>query len=234
LRSRSEAPLHNTVITLHGPEIEPKEVAFLGYAVSGKGVSPTQEERSCMQMAFPKKLQKHAKSFPTPCSHYRHFIHGFADIVTPFYKLFQRLVVVPMDQRVTFCELSHSDNSSYFGFPHNRQLVYFGHRRKQQIQPEEEEVIAFQIKLLSKRERNNCTTYKELLAVIQAVKIHHHYLFGGQFLIRNDHQAMKRLRKFRNLDDQLAGWLELLRAQDFNSSQSEDYKFVAWGSREDC
>lgn len=118
--------------------------------------------------------------------------------------------------KVTFCELFRSDNSSYFGFPHNRQLVYFGHRRKQQIQPEEEEVIAFQIKLLSKRERNNCTTYKELLAVIEAVKIHHHYLFGGQFLIRNDHQAMKRLRKFRNLDDQLAGWLELLRAQDFN------------------
>ena len=85
-----------------------------------------------------------------------------------------------------------------------------------QIQPEEEEVIAFQIKLLSKRERNNCTTYKELLAVIEAVKIHHHYLCGGQFLIRNDHQATKRLHKFRNLDDQLARWLELLRAQDFN------------------
>ena len=62
-------------------------------------------------------------------------------------------------------------------------------------------VIAFHSKSLRKSGRNYCVTRKELLAVIVAVRTYHHYLCGGQFLIRTDHRALKWLLKFKNPDD---------------------------------
>ena len=59
-------------------------------------------------------------------------------------------------------------------------------------------------------------TRKELLAVVVAVKTYHHYLCGRQFLVRTDHSALKWLLKFKNPEGQLARWLDLLGAYDFD------------------
>ncbi|XP_071580542.1 uncharacterized protein [Temnothorax nylanderi] len=85
-----------------------------------------------------------------------------------------------------------------------------------QLQGEEEKVIAYFSRVLSKSERNYCVTRRELLAVIDSVKSFHHYLYGRKFLVRTDHVSLRWLMSFRNLEGQLARWLERLQQYDFD------------------
>lgn len=69
--------------------------------------------------------------------------------------------------------------------------------------------------MLVKAERNYCVTRRELLAVVDSVKSFRHYLYGRRFLIRTDHVSLKWLMSFRDLEGQLARWLERLQQYDF-------------------
>ena len=80
---------------------------------------------------------------------------------------------------------------------------------------EREKVIAYFSKVLNKSERNYCVTRRELLAVVESVKFFHHYLYGQEFLIRTDHASLRWLMSFRNLEGQLARWLERLQQYNF-------------------
>ena len=84
-----------------------------------------------------------------------------------------------------------------------------------QIQDGEEKVISYFSKCLSRTERKYCTTRKELLAVVMAVKNFHHFLFGQQFTVRTDHGSLQLLMRFKNCEDQIARWLEVLSAYTF-------------------
>ena len=60
-----------------------------------------------------------------------------------------------------------------------------------QLQDGEEKVISYFSKYLSKSDRQHCTTRKELLAMVIAVKHFHHYLLGQSFTIRTDHGSLQ-------------------------------------------
>ena len=51
-----------------------------------------------------------------------------------------------------------------------------------QLQNGEEKVIGYYSQYLSKTESKYCTTRKELVAVVKAVKHFHHYLYGQPFI----------------------------------------------------
>ena len=73
-----------------------------------------------------------------------------------------------------------------------------------QIQNGEEKVISYFSKCLSNSERHYCTTRKELLALVVAVKHFHHYLFGQHFTVRTDHWSLQWLMRFKNCEGQIA------------------------------
>lgn len=79
-----------------------------------------------------------------------------------------------------------------------------------QIQDQEEKVITYYSRSLTKPERNYCVIRKELLAVVEAVKHCHHYLYGGHFRIRTDHGALRWLLSFKSPEGQVARWIEML------------------------
>ena len=81
-----------------------------------------------------------------------------------------------------------------------------------QLQNGEEKVIGYYSKCLSRSERRYCTTRKELLLLILAVKHFHHYLYGQHFTIRTDHGSLQWLMRFKNCEGQIARWLETLSA----------------------
>lgn len=62
---------------------------------------------------------------------------------------------------------------------------------------EDGEHVAYFSRCLSKHERQYCITKKELLAVVEAIKHFHYYLFGTKFLVRTDHGALSWLRRFK-------------------------------------
>ena len=84
-----------------------------------------------------------------------------------------------------------------------------------QIQGGEERVIGYYSRSLNKAERNYCVTRKELLAVVAAVEHFHYYLYGQKFTVRTDHSALQWLLSFKNIQGQLARWLQKLQQYDF-------------------
>jgi len=78
----------------------------------------------------------------------------------------------------------------------------------------EEEVIAYYSRVLNKAEKNYYVTRRELLAIVDSVKFFNH-LLGQKCLIRTDHVSLRWLLSFKDLEDQLARWLERLQQYQF-------------------
>ena len=79
-----------------------------------------------------------------------------------------------------------------------------------QVQIVVERLIDFGSFVLDSAQRNNCTTRKELLAVVRFTKHFKHYLLGRRFIMRTDHNNLIWLMGFNNIEGQLARWIEEL------------------------
>jgi len=84
-----------------------------------------------------------------------------------------------------------------------------------QLQVEEERVIAYASRTLSRSERKYETTNKELLAVVYGLKQFRQYLLGRRFAIRTDHAALSWLRRTPEPMPQLARWLTFMEQFDY-------------------
>ncbi|CAC5394894.1 unnamed protein product [Mytilus coruscus] len=84
-----------------------------------------------------------------------------------------------------------------------------------QIQNGEARVIAYGDKTLSKSQGGYCTTFRELLAVVEFVKQFRYYLSGRQFLLRTDHSSVVWLKNLKEPEGMVAIWLFLLDTYDF-------------------
>ena len=85
-----------------------------------------------------------------------------------------------------------------------------------QIQNGQERVLGYFSRSLGKAEKNCCVTRKELLALIAAIEHFNYFLYGQKFIIRTDHSALQWLMSFRNVQGQLARWLQKLQQYDFD------------------
>ena len=84
-----------------------------------------------------------------------------------------------------------------------------------QIEGNEERVIGYASRSLTKLERRYSTTRKELLAIVAFIQHFRHYLYGKSFIIRTDHNALKWLKSFKEPQGQVARWIELLAEFNF-------------------
>lgn len=66
-----------------------------------------------------------------------------------------------------------------------------------QMQDGEEKVIGYFSHALGKAETNYCVTRNELLAIVEAVKHFHCYLYGRKFRRRTDHGSLRWLLNFK-------------------------------------
>lgn len=83
-----------------------------------------------------------------------------------------------------------------------------------QHQGGDDRVVAYGSFVLTPAQRRYCTTMKELLAVIRFTHLFRHYLLGRRFTIRTDHSSLALLMGFKNIEGQLARWLEELSQYD--------------------
>jgi hypothetical protein len=59
-------------------------------------------------------------------------------------------------------------------------------------------VLAYGSKVLNPAQQNNCTTKRELFAVVHFVQHYKHYLLGRKFIIRSDHKSLLIYTNWRN------------------------------------
>ena len=77
-----------------------------------------------------------------------------------------------------------------------------------QIQRRQGRVVSYASFTLTPEQQQYCTTRKELLAIVRSVRLFRHYLLGRQLVVRTDHISLTWLMNFKELQCQLAKWLE--------------------------
>jgi len=207
-------------------ELFKKDVKFLGHVVSSQGVTTDPEKIAAVREWPIPHNKKQLRSFLGFCSYYRRFVRNFSSIAKPLYIL--------TEDQVKFCwgeEQQHVfetlkqvlTSSPVLSFPFGDGKFILDTDASNigigavlsQIQGEEEKVIAYFSRVLNKAERNYCVTRRELLAIVDSMKFFRHYLLGRRFKIRTDHFSLKWLMSFKDLEGQLARWLEKLQEFDF-------------------
>ena len=198
-----------------------RRVTFLGHVVSGEGIS-TDPDKVVAIRDWPVPLSpSEVRSFLGLCSYYRRFVQGFASIAAPLYRLTEKAGAFEWSEE---CEdafrhlkqvlmkapiLAYPNTTASFILDTDASNHGIG-AVLSQVQGGEERAIAYFSRALTKTERRYCVTRKELLAVVQAVKHFHHYLYGKPFAVRTDHGALKWLLNFKSPEGQVARWIEVL------------------------
>ena len=79
-------------------------------------------------------------------------------------------------------------------------------------------VVAYASRQLKKHEVNYPTHDLDLTAVVFALKLWRHYLYGARFEIFTDHQSLKYIFTQRDLNLRQHRWLEFVKDYDFELS----------------
>ena len=76
-------------------------------------------------------------------------------------------------------------------------------------------VVAYGSRQLKNHEQNYPTHDMELAAIVFALKIWRHYLYGKKFEVYSDHKSLKYIFTQRDLNMRQRRWMEFLEDYDF-------------------
>lgn len=203
-----------------------RKVTFLGHVVSGDGVSTDPNKTEAVSTWPVPRSVTEVRSFLGLMSYYRRFIYQYAHIAKPLHELTESgkefLWMEACDK--AFCTLKKNLTSTpILAYPTLDDLFILDTDASgmaigavlSQVQNGTEKVIAYFSRALKRVERNYCTTRRELLAVVDGIHHFQHYLYGRKFTVRTDHGALQWLMSFKDLEGQMARWLEILGTYDY-------------------
>jgi len=202
-----------------------RRVNFLGRVISPDGIEmdPVKVERVA-KWPIPSNA-KEVASFLGLVNYHRDHIAGFAQIAAPLYHLMKQGTEFSWTGEHTkaFKDLKHAMASApVLAYPLTEGRFILDtdasdHAIGAELSQEQNgeiRVIAYSSYVLSPTQRNYCTTRKELLAVVRFTRLFRHYLLGRPFLVRTDHSSLAWLLQFKQINGQLARWLEELSQYD--------------------
>ena len=199
------------------------KVSFLGHIISGEGISPDPTKiQAIVDWKRPTTVTE-IRSFLGLAGYYRRFIEGFAQLAAPltqltrkgtkfiwdekceenFQELKQRLVTAPV--------LAVPISGIGFTIFCDASKIGLGC-----VLMQNNKVIAYASRQLKTHEKNYPTHDLELGAVIFALKIWRHYLYGERCEIYTDHKSLKYIFTQKELNMRQRRWLELLKDYDIN------------------
>ncbi|KAA0039055.1 reverse transcriptase [Cucumis melo var. makuwa] len=198
-----------------------KQVSFLGHVVSKAGVSVDPAKIEAVTSWPRPSTISEVRSFLGLASYYRRFVKNFSHIATPltqltrkgapfvwskacednFQNLKQRLVTAPV--------LTVPDGSGSF-------VIYSDASKKGLgcVLMQQGKVVAYASRQLKSHEQNYLTHDLELAAVVFALKIWRHYLYGEKIQIFTDHKSLKYFFTQKELNMRQRRWLELVKDYD--------------------
>ena len=170
------------------------EVTFLGHVISAKGVMVDSSKIESVQAWEPPKNVKEVRSFLGLAGYYRRFVEGFSRIAQPMTNLTKkttRFVWTEACQK-SFDELKRRLTSApVLALPEgNEDFVIFSDASGVGlgcVLMQRDKVIAYASRQLKPNELNYPTHDLELAAVIHALKIWRHYLYGSSCKGMTDH-----------------------------------------------
>ena len=198
-----------------------REVQFLGHLVNQKGilVDPAKIE-AVMQWEVPRSPSE-IRSFLGLAGYYRRFIQDFSKIAVPLTRLTKKSVVFrwgPEQQaafetlRQRLCEapiLTLPEGVEDFVVYCDASITGMG-----AVLMQRGHVVAYASRQLKPHEANYPTHDLELGAVVFALKIWRHYLYGVRCTIYTDHKSLRYLMDQPSLNMRQRRWLDVLKDYD--------------------
>ena len=194
--------------------------------ISESGVKTDPRKVTAMKDWPQPKHKRDVQAFLGTTGYYRRFVPGYAEVSKPLTVLTQSGAKFEWTAKCTeaFDALKHAlSQAPVLAYP-MFQLPFILDTDASniacgavlsQVQDGQERVVAYWSKMLSKEERNYCTTRKELLSVVKAVCHFRNYLYGREFTVRTDHASLTWLTKRTVPSGQVARWLETLSEFDY-------------------
>ncbi|GAU47914.1 hypothetical protein TSUD_404670, partial [Trifolium subterraneum] len=198
------------------------EVKFLGHVISQGGVSvdPSKVE-AVLNWERPRTVSE-VRSFLGLAGYYRRFILGFSEIALPLTWLTRKGAAFVWDE---FCENSFnllkqkltSAPVLVIPDPDKKYVVYCDASNKGLgcVLMQEGAVVAYASRQLKPHEENYPTHDLEFAAIIFALKIWRHHLYGVQFALYSDHKSLRYLFDQKELNMRQRRWMEYLKDFDF-------------------
>ncbi|GJU57410.1 putative reverse transcriptase domain-containing protein [Tanacetum coccineum] len=197
------------------------KVQFLCHVSNSEGihVDPAKIE-SIMDWVSPKSPTE-IHQFLGLAGYYKRFIKGFSKIAKPITKLTQKKVkfVWGNKQEAAFQTLKQKLCSSpILALPEGSEdfVAYCDASIKGLgvVLMQRDKVIAYASRQLKIHEKNYTTRDLELGAVVFALKIWRHYLYGTKCTVFTDHKSLKHILNQKELNMRQRRWLELLSDYD--------------------
>ncbi|KAK8916912.1 hypothetical protein KSP39_PZI022412 [Platanthera zijinensis] len=198
-----------------------REVAFLGHVITGHGLSvdPAKVE-AIINWPRPTTVTE-IRSFLGLASYYRKFVNGFSAIALPLTKLTRKnaLFLWTKECQEAFDELkTRLTTAPVLVMPCGIEgfQIYSDASLKGLgcVLMQNGKVVAYASRQLKDSERNYPTHDLELAAVIFALKIWRHYLYGAQCEIFTDHKSLKYIFSQKEINMRQRRWLELIKDYD--------------------
>ena len=197
-------------------------VDFLGHRVSRDGVHTSQDKVEAVRSWPVPRNVKEVKSFNGLCTYCRKFVENFAQIARPLTNLAknnEKFHWTPNCQQA-FENLKEAlTTAPVLAYPRQDGDLILDTDASQyavgsvlsQRQPDGEvRVVAYGSRTLNSHERRCCTTRKEMLALVTALRKFKTYLWGRPVLLRTDNAAVNYMLHIKEPEGQLACWLEEL------------------------
>ncbi|GJW87587.1 putative reverse transcriptase domain-containing protein [Tanacetum coccineum] len=167
------------------------------------------------------KTPTEIRQFLGLAGYYRRFIEGFSKIAKPMTKLTQKKVAFEWGdkQEAAFQTLKTKLCSApILALPQGAEnfIVYCdaSHKGLGAVLMQNEKVIAYASRQLKIHEKNYTTHDLELGAVVFALKIWRHYLYGTKCTVFTDHKSLQHILDQKELNMRQRRWLELLSDYD--------------------
>nr|GEZ33724.1 reverse transcriptase domain-containing protein [Tanacetum cinerariifolium] len=194
---------------------------FLGHVIDSQGIHVDPAKIEFVKDWESPKSPTEIRQFLGLAGYYRRFIKGFSKIAKPMTKLTQKKVKFEWGdkQEVVFQLLKQKlCNAPILALPKGSEdfIVYCDASNKGlgAVLMQREKVISYASRQLKIHEKNYTTYDLELGAVVFALKIWRHYLYGTKSTLFNNHKSIQHILDQKELNMRQRRWLELLSDYD--------------------
>ena len=198
-----------------------KKVSFLGHIVSIKGIRVDPIKIKAIVNWKPPQNVTEVRSFLGLAGYYRRFVKGFSVIASPLTKLLSKRVKFEWKDKcqnnfeqlkemlVEAPVLTQPTSEKEYTLYSHASGIGLGC-----VLMQDGKVVAYAFRQLKPHEQNYPTHELELVAVVFALKIRQHCLYGEKCRIYTDHKSLKYLLTKKELNLRQWRWLELFNDYD--------------------
>ncbi|GJX38275.1 putative nucleotidyltransferase, ribonuclease H [Tanacetum coccineum] len=196
-------------------------VQFLGHVIDSQGIHVDPAKIEAVKNWASPTTPTEVHQFLGLAGYYRRFIKDFSKIAKPLTELTQKnkKYIWGEDQESAFQLLKQKlYEAPILALPEGNDdfVVYCdaSHQGLGAVLMQREKVIAYASRQLKPHEENYTTHDLELGAVVFALKIWRHYLYGTKCTVFTDHKSLQHILDQKELNMRQRRWLELLADYD--------------------